>query len=938
MGTFINRIQNMGLTAKLVLLFCIFGMIPMAIVGYIAYNASTNMEENVGRRFQTVTGNIADKIDRNLFERYGDVQAFGFNDVVLKESDWYDQSEDNTITQAMNRYVKAYGIYALTILTDTDGKVIAVNSKDAAGQPVNSQFIFGNNYSHAPWFKALKANHYTTKMPFTAQENLGSTGTFIEDVHVDSDVKQAYPGNDGLTLGFSAPVYDPQGTVIAYWSNRAKFSLVEDIFVDTYQGLKTAGYPGAELTLLDGAGHVIVDYDPRTHGTETVPHDFSVLMKLNLAEKGVEAAQQAVAGNTGFMNAFHARKKIWQAAGYTHLKGAMGYPGMNWSVLARVPHAEAAVEAVTIQRDIFLAAGGCVLIILLVGWFFGRKVTQGIKQVIEATSKMAKGDYAARATVQGQDEIAHMGEAVNTLAEEIQGNLTRQQEAIQEVNRLIQASKDGMLTERGRPEHFQGQHRELVQGINDMLDAIILPIEEGNRILTQVSMGKVDEKITARYKGDHEKMKEIVNTCVDVVNNLVSETNRLIQAGMVGRLTERANTDQFQGAYRELVQGVNELLDAIITPLNEAQSVIGKIGQGDLRQKVTGTYQGEFAEIKKSLNTAIDQLMHTTNEVRWGAESLKAASSEINQGTNDLAQRTSEEASALEETSASMEELASTVKQNADNAKQANQLAITARDVAEKGGQITRQAVTSMDEINKSSKKVTEIITVIDEIAFQTNLLALNAAVEAARAGEQGRGFAVVASEVRNLAQRSATAAKEIKGLIQESGQKVEEGSALVNQSGQTLEEIQGSVKRVVDIMGEITAASQEQSAGIDQVNKAVMEMDKTTQQNAALVEEASSACQSMQQQSVALLKLVEFFQCLEESGSHVAKRSSQTTRRPQAPATPPANPSPSPTGPPKGRADKTSAPVQPAPELAGVGTSNGNGRQQEDKDFFEEF
>jgi len=219
-----------------------------------------------------------------------------------------------------------------------------------------------------------------------------------------------------------------------------------------------------------------------------------------------------------------------------------------------------------------------------------------------------------------------------------------------------------------------------------------------------------------------------------------------------------------------------------------------------------------------------------------------------------------------------MEEMTSTVKQNADNAKQANQLAIAARDIANKGGAITTKAVEAMGEINKSSKKIADIITVIDEIAFQTNLLALNAAVEAARAGEHGRGFAVVAAEVRNLAQRSATAAKEIKGLINESIQRVTDGSELVDQSGKTLGEIVSSVKRVTDIIAEITAASQEQASGIDQVNKAIMQMDETTQQNAALVEETTSASQSMKEQARELMRQVDAFKIHQTDGHHTGQ------------------------------------------------------------------
>ena len=292
----------------------------------------------------------------------------------------------------------------------------------------------------------------------------------------------------------------------------------------------------------------------------------------------------------------------------------------------------------------------------------------------------------------------------------------------------------------------------------------------------------------------------------------------------------------------------------------EAQQSLGALANGDLTQEMHGNYQGELEKIKLSINAVLTNLTHTISTVRNAVASVTSGAEEITKGSVDLSRRTSEQASALEETSASMEEMTSTVKQNADNAKQANQLAITSRETANKGGAVTKRAVDAMGEINKSSKKIADIITVIDEIAFQTNLLALNAAVEAARAGEHGRGFAVVAAEVRNLAQRSATAAKEIKGLINESIQRVTEGSELVNQSGVTLEEIMTSVKRVTDIIAEITAASQEQASGIDQVNKAILSMDDTTQQNAALVEETAAAAQSMKEQAKELRQLVEVF------------------------------------------------------------------------------
>ncbi|MDE2306357.1 MAG: PAS domain S-box protein, partial [Gammaproteobacteria bacterium] len=299
----------------------------------------------------------------------------------------------------------------------------------------------------------------------------------------------------------------------------------------------------------------------------------------------------------------------------------------------------------------------------------------------------------------------------------------------------------------------------------------------------------------------------------------------------------------------------------------EIKGLVSGANDGDLTRRMDmNGKSGVFAEIGAGINQLIDKMSEVVSRVQIATGEVTRGADEISQGNTNLSQRTEEQASSLEETASSMEEMTSTVKQNADNASKASQLATAARDQADKGGAVVSQAIRAMTEINDASKKIVDIIGVIDEIAFQTNLLALNAAVEAARAGEQGRGFAVVASEVRNLAGRSATAAKEIKGLIQDSVKKVEEGSSLVTQSGQTLDHIVTAVKKVSDIVGEIAGASQEQSAGIEQVNKAVMQLDEMTQQNAALVEEASAASQSMASQANSLRELLAAYRVTAEA------------------------------------------------------------------------
>ncbi len=299
---------------------------------------------------------------------------------------------------------------------------------------------------------------------------------------------------------------------------------------------------------------------------------------------------------------------------------------------------------------------------------------------------------------------------------------------------------------------------------------------------------------------------------------------------------------------------------AIVHPLDEAVKLARAVAEGDLTQRIEVRSTDEIGQLMQALKDMNESLVRVVSQVRSGTDTVATASSQIASGNLDLSSRTEEQASSLEETASSMEELTSTVKQNAENARQANQLVSSTADVAVKGGRVVGEVVDTMASIKDSSRKIADIIGVIDGIAFQTNILALNAAVEAARAGEQGRGFAVVASEVRNLAQRSAGAAKEIKSLIEDSAGKVDAGGKLVDEAGKTMGEIVSSVKRVTDIMSEIAAASAEQSSGIEQVNQAVGQMDEMTQQNAALVEEASAAAESLQDQAGKLAQAVSVF------------------------------------------------------------------------------
>jgi methyl-accepting chemotaxis protein len=373
--------------------------------------------------------------------------------------------------------------------------------------------------------------------------------------------------------------------------------------------------------------------------------------------------------------------------------------------------------------------------------------------------------------------------------------------------------------------------------------------------------------ITARGANFSTQLEKFQKLTKDLSEDIVDQRDReyhmvvwLVAVGLAAALI--------------LVLAVHFLLRSIVlTPLNRAVTLLDQVAGGDLTMKINEPGRNEIGRLFASIRSMQQGLLSTVTRVRTSTDIINTGAQEIAAGNLDLSSRTETQASSLEETAASMEQLTGTVKQNAENAQQANQLAHSASETAVKGGEVVAQVVDTMTAINDSSKKIVDIISVIDGIAFQTNILALNAAVEAARAGEQGRGFAVVASEVRSLAQRSAAAAKEIKQLITDSVDKVESGSRLVEQAGMTMGEVVDSVRRVTDIVGEISSASREQSDGIAQVNKAITQMDEVTQQNAALVEEAAAAAQSLQTQAVTLAEAVSIFRIEAEQGGAAVVR-----------------------------------------------------------------
>jgi len=482
---------------------------------------------------------------------------------------------------------------------------------------------------------------------------------------------------------------------------------------------------------------------------------------------------------------------------------------------------------------------------LALAWLINRTLSRRLQKAIATFGRIASGDYDNRLQLRGRDEAGQVLRALDQMQRKLRAQLETERAVAAENSRIRQAldkaSTSVVLADSEHRIIYMNETAQASFARNQSEIRKSLPAFDAQRLA-----GSTLETLAADPVAERHGLDALQG----------SDTKQRT----LGSLTFRTVTSPVSGAQGERIGTVMEWTERTqeVAIENQMQSMLAAVVDGDLGKRIAlQDMTGFFEAASRAVNQLADNMAEIVSRVKDAAGEVYRGSKEISSGNSNLQMRTEEQAASLEETASSMETMTTTVNRNADNAAQANQLAIAAREHAEHGGAVVNKAVHAMSDINDSARRIADIIGVIDEIAFQTNLLALNAAVEAARAGEQGRGFAVVATEVRTLAGRSATAAKEIKELIQDSVRKVEDGSVLVTQSGQTLEQIVASVKKVSDIVAEIAAASREQSSGIAQVNRAVLQMDELTQQNAALVEQASSASQTMAQEAHALHEMM---------------------------------------------------------------------------------
>jgi methyl-accepting chemotaxis protein len=553
-------------------------------------------------------------------------------------------------------------------------------------------------------------------------------------------------------------------------------------------------------------------------------------------------------------------------------------------------NAQLASKAVT---TMFIIFGFGMMAAIGLGLFMATSIVPPLKKGVDFVKELSLGHLGTRLQMTRKDEVGVLAQTMDAFADDLQhnvmatmkkiaaGDLTSEVKAkdaqdeispilkrvidslrgmTAEATNLTQAAVAGKLATRGDASKYEGDFRKIVQGVNDTLDAVIGPLQVAATYVDRISKGDIPDKIADSYNGDFNEIKNNLNTCVDAVNALVADTGTLAKAAMYGELATRVDAAKHQGDFRSIVEGVNQTLDAVITPVNEAAAALERVANRDLTARMAGTYMGDLAKFQDSLNAAVDNLDQALQQVATGVEQLAAAAAQIGQGAQSLAQGASEQASSLEEIGSSLQEMASMTRQNAASSKEARGMAEQTRSGSNQGLESMTRLSDAMEKIKTSADATAKIVKTIDEIAFQTNLLALNAAVEAARAGDAGKGFAVVAEEVRNLAMRSAEAAKNTANMIEESVQNAETGVELNQEVLAQLKEINSQTNKVGEVMGEIAVGSEQQSQGIDQITGAVEQMNQLTQQNAANSEESASAAEELTSQSEELRTMVAAF------------------------------------------------------------------------------
>lgn len=852
-------------------------IIPLAILTVVMWNASARLAEQRATDLQQTAVTIGDKINRNLFERYGDVQAFGLNTVVTDADNWYAKSEANPIVQVMNSYVDTYDLYYLTMLVDLDGKLIAVNSRDDVGDRIVSETMYDKSFGDATWFKDALSGR------FTASEDGTFTGTVVEDLHVSPLAADIY-GDEGLALGFTAPVKDADGKVIAIWKNIAKFSAVEEIVLSSYVNMASRGMASTEITLLDRKGNILIDCDPVTQGQVSTDssrsefeavvaqRDMDIIGKLNLAERGVTAAQQVISGQSGgTVSTLHARKQIQQCAGYAPLTAVLGFPGMDWNVMVRVPCS----EALALPNQLKMTCGLMFLFgsiaVLFVTFYLSNRLSKEIGQTVTSMQGATKGDFGIRVQSKITSDLGRMTAALDNMLDSLAdaeaqakkdaiqaADYEAQIAAVQSSQAVIEFGLDGIIYKANQnflrtfgytESEICGKHHqtlvkreyatspEYAQFWKDLNSGITQTSEfcridkDGNEIWLQASYFLV--------KDEDGKPSRVVKFATDITESVLATRQREARDEKVAAY-EAAEVTKVSSVLNSIATGdltrFYEVAsgDADTSAVHQAFTNIA-----DSMNAMCKTLQGMIGSVVENagrLNSSSTRLSSTANDLSRGAEhatsestTVAAAAEEMATNMQNMAGSTEQMTSNVKTVAMNIDELTCSISEIAQTADQSSTIAARAANLAQKSN-------TTIAELGVAAGEIGTVAKVIDSIAQQTDLLALNATIEAARAGDAGKGFAVVAREVKELAQQTAEATEDIRKRID-----VIQSSAI--EAVQSIKEVSEVIEEVNHTSGTIAAAVEEQNSLTKGIAQNVNETAEQTSAVSMGVQESASAC-----------------------------------------------------------------------------------------------